>query len=82
MTKNEAVRTFIKAVLTFRRSQGQNVIPRAAIFEALNREDPRQEYGSNPIGADLTADLMNEIATDLGGQYVKDPNGKNARFVF
>jgi hypothetical protein len=82
MSKNDAVREFIKAVVVFRKAQGQTVIPRKVIFEALNREDPRDEYGSGPIGADLTVELMESIATELGGIYTKDANGRNARFEF
>lgn len=82
MSKNDAVREFIKAVIVFRRSQGQTVIPRKVLFEALNREDPRNEYGSNEFGGDLTVELMEGIAAELGGVYTKDSNGRNARFEF
>ena len=82
MSKSDAVRDFVKAVVVFRRAQGQSVIPRKAVFEALNREDPRNEYGSGPMGADLTIELMEGIATELGGVYTKDDNGRNARFEF
>ena len=82
MSKNDAVRAFIVAVVTFRRAQGQTVIPRKVIFEALNREDPRNEYGSGAFGGDLTVELMEGIAAELGGIYTKDANGRNARFEF
>ena len=82
MSKNNAVRGFIKAAVVLRKAIGQTVIPRKVIFEALNREDPRDEYGSGPIGADLTVELMESIATELGGVYTKDANGRNARFEF
>lgn len=82
MSKNDAVREFIKAVLVFRRAQGQTTIPRKVLFEALHREDPRNSYGSVPIGADLTVSLLESVASDLGATYVKDVNGRNARFEF
>jgi hypothetical protein len=82
MSKNDAVREFVKAVVVFRRAQGQSVIPRKVIFEALNREDPRNEYGSGPIGVDLTVEMLSGIAAELGGIYTKDDNGRNARFEF
>ena len=82
MSKNDAVREFVKAVVVFRKKQGQTVIPRNDIFKALNREDPRNNYGSGPIGVDLTVEMLTGIATELGGIYTKDVNGRNARFEF
>jgi hypothetical protein len=40
----------------------------------------RKSYGSNPMGADVTA-IMKQVASDLGGTYCSK-DGRPARIVY
>lgn len=84
MSKSQALRDFIKAILVFRKHHGHTFITRKEIWDMILAVDPREEYGykDNPIGRNLTVELMEGIAAELGGVYVKDANGRNARFEF
>lgn len=77
-----AQKNFMKAYVELKRSQGLTEISRKNVAEAWLREDEQPTYGTNTPFGRAASVYMKEIADELGGKYIKDPNGKNARIEF
>ena len=80
MSKPQSLKNYIKSYLELALSNGKTVIPRKEIFESVDKIDPRKDYGSNRFGRDFTRKMLLDIASNLGMIYIKDNNGRNARF--
>jgi hypothetical protein len=77
-----AQKNFMKAFVELKRSQGHNLVTRKSVAEAWLREDEQPTYGTQTPFGRAASVYLKEIATELGGKYLKDTNGKNARIEF
>ena len=77
---NKQTYTILLATAYQKGLEGAKEYLRKEAFEVLNTIQNRPSYGSNPIGADVTA-FMKQVASDVGGTYVSK-DGRPARIVF
>ena len=72
---NKQTYLILLATATQKGLEGAKEYLRKEAFEVLQTHQNRKSYGSNPMGADVTA-AMKQIASELGGTYVsKRPAG-------
>ena len=67
MNKQETY-TLIRGAATQKGFDGAKEYLRKDAFEMLEAHQNRPSYGSNPIGADVTA-FMKQVASELGATY-------------
>ena len=77
---NKQTYLILLATATQKGLEGAKEYLRKEAFEVLHMLQDRKSYGSNPMGADVTA-IMKQVVSDLGGTYCSK-DGRPARIVY